>query len=100
MAIDRQIVARVEFARKLSDIMAKTASAVFRKVPLDELFVEGGLTASRIVDSLGWTRFEPCNNLAPGVVRMKVLQHDHTCLTLKPGSYPWPVSLERIFRAN
>jgi uncharacterized protein YgbK (DUF1537 family) len=90
MAIDRQIVGNADFAGKLRRIMAKMTLAVFRKIPLKELFVEGGATASEIAGCLGWNRFEPCDQLGPGVVRMKVLERDHTCLTIKPGSYVWP----------
>lgn len=97
MAIDREVVGSAEYAGKLSGIMAKTVSAVFRKIPLRELFVEGGATASRIVDCFGWNRFKPCDQLGPGVVRMKVLESDNTCLTVKPGSYPWPERIQNIF---
>lgn len=97
MAIDREIVGNAELAAKLRSIMAKTAGDVFRKIPLKELFVEGGATASEIVDSFGWNRFEPCDQLGPGVVRMKVLQSDNICLTVKPGSYPWPEQIRNVF---
>lgn len=97
MAIDREPVGNAELAAKLGWIMAKTVSAVFRGIPLNELFVEGGATASRIVACLGWNRFEPCDHLGPGVVRMKILETDNTCLTVKPGSYPWPQSIQNVF---
>jgi uncharacterized protein YgbK (DUF1537 family) len=57
---------------------------------LKELFVEGGATASEIAGRFGWNRFEPCDQLGPGVVRMKVLESDNIYLTIKPGSYVWP----------
>ncbi len=97
MAIDREVVGNAEFAGKLRSIMAKTVLAVLRKIPLKELFVEGGATASEIVGRLGWSRFEACNQLGAGVVRMKVLQSNDICLTVKPGSYPWPEQIRNIF---
>jgi uncharacterized protein YgbK (DUF1537 family) len=101
MAIDRQVGGNAEFAGKLRCIMATTVLAVFRKVTLKELFIEGGATASEIVGRFGWNRFEPCDQLGPGVVRMRVLGSDNTCLTVKPGSYPWPKSIweKEVFEA-
>jgi D-threonate/D-erythronate kinase len=90
MAIDRLPVGNAAFAAKLHSSVAKTVSAVFRKILLKEIFVEGGATASGIVERLGWNRFEPCDQLGPGVVRMKVMESDNIYLTIKPGSYPWP----------
>ena len=97
VAIDREVVGNAKFAGKLRRIMAKIVLAVFQKISLKELFVEGGATASEIVACLGWHRFEPCEQLGPGVVRMKVWQSDDICLTIKPGSYPWPEQIQNIF---
>lgn len=97
IAIDREVVRNTVLAFNLRRIMAKVVWAVFRKIPLQELFVEGGATASQIVGRLGWTRFEPCDPLGPGVVRMRVLQSEKTCLTVKPGSYPWPERIRNEF---
>ena len=93
MAIDRDAVGDVEFAGKLRSIMARTVLKVAQKITLTELFVEGGATASAIVDSFEWDRFEPCDQFGPGVVRMKVCNSDSVFITLKPGSYPWPESI-------
>ena len=97
MAIDRPAVGNPAFAEKLCDIMTKAVQAVFREICLKELFVEGGATAARIVDNFGWNRFEPCDQLGPGVVRMKVLESDTMHLTIKPGSYPWPEVIWNLF---
>lgn len=97
MAVDREAVPNAAFAGRLCGLTAKTVSAVFREIPLKELFVEGGATASRIAACLGWSRFEPCEQSGPGVVRMKVMESDRVCLTLKPGSYPWPENIRNLF---
>lgn len=97
MAIDREPVENAGFARKLSDTMAETVSKILDKHRIPELFIEGGATACRIVDRLGFNRFEPCDLLADGVVRMKVLNRENTFITIKPGSYRWP---ENIWRKN
>ena len=90
VAIDHDVVKNTEFAGKLRRRMARIVSSVLEKMPVKELFVEGGATASEVVDCLGWNRFEPCDSLADGVVRMKVWGREQTYLTIKPGSYPWP----------
>lgn len=93
MAIDREVVGNAAFAVNLRRIIAKMVLSVFRRIPLKELFVEGGATASEIAGRLGWNRFVPCDQRGPGVVRMRVIESDNVYLTVKPGSYPWP---ERI----
>lgn len=90
IVIDRPIVRNMRIARQLRLAMGKAAQLIFQKVSLNELFVEGGATASEIVRCFDWNRFEPCDLFRPGVVRMKVLGTDHIRLTIKPGSYAWP----------
>ena len=93
IAVDREAVGNAEFAGKLRSCMAAAVWCVLQKIPLKELFVEGGATASQIVGCFGWSRFEPSDQLGPGVVRMKVWESNNLYLTIKPGSYPWPKSL-------
>ena len=90
ITIDREVVRDAEFAGKLRSVIAQVVLAVSQRVSLTEFFVEGGATASEIVDCFGWKRFEPCDQLCPGVVRMRVLESSNIYLTIKPGSYPWP----------
>ena len=102
VAIDHEVVGNAALSGKLRRLMAKMVLTICRKIPLKELFIEGGATASQIVGRLGWNRFEPCEQLGLGVVRMKVLESDNTYLTVKPGSYPWPKSIWKkdIFEAS
>ena len=65
MAIDREVVRNAAFAGKLRSIMAKMVLAVFRKIPLKELFVEGGATASEIVGALDGTVLNRAINWVP-----------------------------------
>ncbi len=90
IAIDREVAGKAEFAETLRRRLAHIVLTVLQRMPLNELFAEGGATASEIAACFGWTRFEPCDLLGPGVVRMKVLESDPIHLTIKPGSYPWP----------
>lgn len=71
--------------------MSELVKRVFQKITIHELLIEGGSTAYSIIEALGWQCFVPENELAQGVVRMKVVGHDGVHITIKPGSYEWPV---------
>jgi uncharacterized protein YgbK (DUF1537 family) len=62
---------------------------------VDELFVEGGATASVVVRGSGWTELRVAAELAPGLVRLSVPAGNPRHVTLKPGSYPWPEEVLR-----
>ncbi len=79
-----------ELARKLRHHIAALVDNVLTQTSMDELYIEGGATASNIVRRLQWTRFFPCAELAPGTVRMRVKEKQNLSLTIKPGSYHWP----------
>jgi D-threonate/D-erythronate kinase len=78
---------------KIREAMAATIKMVKDKVAIDELFIEGGATTFCVIESLGYTKFYPVQELAPGVIRMKVEEEEHLYLTLKPGSYQWPLAV-------
>jgi D-threonate/D-erythronate kinase len=92
-AIDLPISRNHCLAKSLTRFTAQLVENVFREMTVDELFIEGGSTASAIVRRLKWTRFIPCQEMAPGVVRMRVSSRPQTALTVKPGSYSWPVEV-------
>ena len=56
------------------------------------MLIEGGSTAHSVIQKLGWQSFTPIEELAQGIVRMKVEGRDDLHLTLKPGSYEWPAA--------
>jgi D-threonate/D-erythronate kinase len=76
--------------RLLTQEMAEAVFQVFAKCSLRELFIEGGATAYAIIRRLGFSRFFPTEELAPGVIRMRVDGAEDLHLTIKPGSYGWP----------
>jgi uncharacterized protein YgbK (DUF1537 family) len=77
-------------ARILREKMSEVVKAVSQKIVIRELLVEGGSTAYAVIQKLGWQYFTPSEELAQGVVRMKVGDSDDIHLTIKPGSYEWP----------
>jgi uncharacterized protein YgbK (DUF1537 family) len=97
VAIGQPVVRDPVLARRLRHHMAVLVERVLDRVSIDELYIEGGATASAIARRLGWRRFHPYRELAPGVVRMHVEGRGRQHLTVKPGSYPWP---EEIWRTS
>ncbi|SDM19137.1 Uncharacterized conserved protein YgbK, DUF1537 family [Catalinimonas alkaloidigena] len=91
VAIDPQTTEGVTVkAADLRDRMARSLAHVVQQVPVPELFLEGGSTASALLQRLGLRRFHPVHELAPGVIRMRADGPLARYLTLKPGSYAWP----------
>lgn len=83
-----------ESAADLRSRMAIAASAVIEKSGVKELFIEGGSTATAVLQELGISKLQPVNELSRGVVRMKT---GELFITLKPGSYPLPQQIIRLY---
>jgi uncharacterized protein YgbK (DUF1537 family) len=79
-----------DLAEKISKAFANVIKAVMGRCKIDELFIEGGYTAATIIEQLRYQQFYPVQELAVGVIRMKVNGNNDLFLTLKPGSYKWP----------
>jgi D-threonate/D-erythronate kinase len=89
IAIDSQTVGSVS-ASELRAIMASIVKQVFSKVQVNELIIEGGSTASAVLNDLKIESLEPVHQYATGVIRSKVIGTENLYVTLKPGSYNWP----------
>ena len=63
---------------------------VFDLVKIDELYIEGGATASQIIRNLSISRLIPVQELDYGIIQMKVEAYPGLNLITKPGSYRWP----------
>jgi Uncharacterized protein conserved in bacteria len=72
--------------------MAGLVNEVLQRGLVKELFIEGGATAWSVVNASGLTRFFPVQETGAGVVRMCTHGSD-LCVTVKPGSYPWPAAM-------
>ncbi len=89
VAISQPVVQNIELSRKLAVYMAILVEIIIKRIKIQELFIEGGATASAIVNQFHWTRFFPLMEFAQGIVRMRVEKKPELYLTIKPGSYPW-----------
>jgi uncharacterized protein YgbK (DUF1537 family) len=72
--------------------MAGLVNNVLQRGVVKELFVEGGATAWAVVNASGLTQFFPVEEVGAGVVRMYTSDAE-LCITVKPGSYPWPSTM-------
>ena len=79
----------------LRDKTAIVTSMVFKQTPISELVIEGGSTASAVFKHLGILKMQPVEELAPGVVRMRVVNDPGLYITIKPGSYAWPPIIKK-----
>lgn len=92
IAIDPNTTTATSEAATLRMKTACVVKKVFGQISIHELLVEGGATASAILTKLQLSTFYPVEELAPGVIRMRVKDMQDVFLTLKPGSYDWPVN--------
>jgi uncharacterized protein YgbK (DUF1537 family) len=82
-----------DISNKIKRIFAVVIKTILDKIALDELLIEGGATAYSIIEYLGYKKFYPEQELAQGVIRMKIEEIKGMHLTLKPGSYQWSKSI-------
>jgi len=75
----------------LREKKAKITELILKKIKLKEILIEGGSTAYSIIKKIGWQSFIPTDELQQGIVRMQVEGVNDLHLTIKPGSYDWPV---------
>lgn len=59
------------------------------------LLIAGGATSATVLRALGWTRLQVSHTWGPGVVSLQPSAAPDCLVTLKPGSYLWPISLQR-----
>lgn len=67
--------------------------SVFDLIEIQELYIEGGATASQILHNLNITRLKPVKELDHGIIEMEVGNYPDLNLITKPGSYQWPDSV-------
>lgn len=79
-------------ARMLRERTARLVQKVLGRTAIRELFIEGGSTAYAILQQTGLHTFFPMEEMAAGVIRMRVGENPGLSVTVKPGSYTWPAS--------
>ena len=74
-------------------IFSMLAEALVGRGQVRDLIIEGGSTASAVLHKLGCIRLRPIQQVAPGVMIMRMEERPGLRVTMKPGSYPWPESV-------
>lgn len=74
--------------------MAELVSAIVATAKPAELFIEGGSTATAILEALNIHQLTPVHELTRGVVRMKA---GDLFITVKPGSYELSKEIKQLF---
>jgi uncharacterized protein YgbK (DUF1537 family) len=75
----------------LSDCVARIAVSVLRSTRITNVYAEGGATSAELVRRMRWRQLTVQHELAPGVVTVAGGGRQSTLLTIKPGTYSWPV---------
>jgi uncharacterized protein YgbK (DUF1537 family) len=79
---------------ELASRLAQAVAGVLGQIPVATLLVEGGATASAVVDQLGWQRFAVSAQSPAGIGVLTPLEVESApSLIIKPGSYEWPDSI-------
>jgi len=81
-------------AAELRVTMAKAVKEIVQRGSIKEIFIEGGSTASAILQAMDIKKLEPINELERGVVRMKA---NDLFITVKPGSYELPQLVKELY---
>lgn len=83
-----------EEAATIRKRMATTASVLIERTGVKEIFIEGGATAAALLKEMQISRLIPVEEWQRGVVRMSSGEY---YFTVKPGSYPLPDELLRLY---
>lgn len=85
-----------ETARAIRESMAEVTAQVAQQSEIRELLLEGGATASAVLGRLGMDAFYPEQQVAHGVIRMRISGRERLHVTMKPGSYEWPPEIRSL----
>jgi uncharacterized protein YgbK (DUF1537 family) len=94
LAIDDFFIPAGVTSQDLRLSMAKATQWILRRNIIHELFIEGGSTATAILEELKISELKPVNEWQRGVVRMR---YGNLYITVKPGSYALPDQIKQLF---
>ncbi len=83
----------VNISCKIKKIVGQVVQRIVQKVDLNDILIEGGATASVILNYLDITRLYPFYQIEAGVIQMVASGYPNLHITTKPGSYLWPETL-------
>ena len=93
VAIDRPTHQNLDPPQTLTGHLSEVIAHVLAEYAVSHLFVEGGATAAALVQRLNWQQLRVKQELRPGVVCLQNQDRVRPLLTIKPGSYTWPLEV-------
>ncbi len=94
VTIEHQPIQSPDLSLRIRENIGKMVEKVAKNVALNELFIEGGATASVVFKYLGISKLIPFCEVEFGVIQMRAPNYPNLCITTKPGSYLWPENLK------
>ena len=89
--------ARKASANAINRMFCELTRRLRRAQVFDHVLIAGGTTAACVLTTLDWHRLEVVHVWGPGVVTLRPADAPQFLVTVKPGSYAWPVSMRRHF---
>jgi uncharacterized protein YgbK (DUF1537 family) len=77
----------------LTNKMGFLVNRINQQITLHQLLIEGGATATAILQHMHIGKLIPVKQIAPGVICTSVPGNNQLYVTLKPGSYQWPADI-------
>ena len=90
LVIGQPLIENLEQARRAGECLVRAATQIADSIPRCQLHVEGGATASSLLERLEWSRLRIEDELSPGIVCVSCKSSPSLRMVLKPGSYVWP----------
>ncbi len=87
----KQQVTDADLRKKIIELLTAIAKLIttYKKAPV-HLLIEGGETASMFIRKMNWKNLKVEKTYKEGAVTL-INESNHQVLTIKPGSYQWPV---------
>jgi uncharacterized protein YgbK (DUF1537 family) len=73
--------------------VAELAASFLMAHRLDQVWIEGGRTASALMRQLGFQRLSVVGNAGDGIVALRNAHSNSPLFIIKPGSYPWGTAI-------
>lgn len=74
----------------LTKKMGAMVNCINQYITISELLIEGGATATAVLQQLHISKLSPVKQISPGVICTSIPGNNQLSVTLKPGSYDWP----------
>ncbi len=86
-------IGRGEKGRDPSSLLLPLASVTSKLIhdgTVSRLFIEGGATASAVIQQCGWKRLRVRPTTSKGIAQLEPISEIPCLIHVKPGNYPWP----------